>query len=417
MKKKLFYFFLFFGTLSWRSICQDYSQERASNLFSKVDSLIEYGIRNKAFPGAQVLVFKKDSIRLNKAYGFHTYDSITPVSKQDLYDLASVTKIIASTLAFMKLYELYDLNLDEKAYKFVPLLKNSNKRNSSFKQILSHSAGWIPYISHQNLVLNKKGKFKAKTISHKKNSRFPNALSENLFIHRTYKKKIFKRIKKSSLGPVGKMVYSGLIFFLIPQIVKDLSGLSFFEFLNFHFYHPMELKQLTFNPVINFSKKVIIPTERDTLFRKQLVHGWVHDEAAALMGGISGNAGLFANATSLAPILKMLLQDGKYNGRQYLKPETIKIFSQRSYPESLNPRGLGFDKPTLDLNDKNRYPSKMVSPETYGHTGYTGTMVWIDPTNECFVVFLSNRVYPFRSQRKLYSLNIIPQLLNYVIKY
>ena len=134
------------------------------------------------------------------------------------------------------------------------------------------------------------------------------------------------------------------------------------------------------------------------------------------MGGISGNAGLFANAASIAPLLEMLLQKGSYQGKKYISPETITLFTQRAYPNSTNPRGLGFDKPSLDRNDENRYPSTLVSPETFGHTGYTGTMVWVDPTNDCYVILLSNRVYPSRTQRALYDLNIRPQLLDHVIQ-
>jgi CubicO group peptidase (beta-lactamase class C family) len=179
----------------------------------------------------------------------------------------------------------------------------------------------------------------------------------------------------------------------------------------------MKLDRITFLPKSKFSKTEIVPTEQDSIFRKQLVHGWVHDEAASLMGGISGNAGLFSNANSIAPLLQMLLQNGRYQKKQFLNPETINLFSRRTYPKSDNPRGLGFDKPSLIFETKNRYPSSLVSPKTFGHTGYTGTMVWIDPENECFVILLTNRVYPSRQQRGLYELNIRPKLLDYAIQY
>lgn len=414
MKTSLITALLLFGCIIlWG---QQLTPKEYPDLTTKVDLLINAGIKNNAFPGAQVLIYKKDSIRLYKSYGYHTYDSITPVAKEHLYDLASVTKVLGSTLALMKLYESYGLDLEQEVASFLPRLKRSNKKKHTLKEIMSHSAGWIPYLTHQNLVYRKNGRFKKNTLSKRESSRFPDPVSDGLFVHKRYSKKIMRRIKKTPVGPKGKMRYSGLIYFLIPQLVQDRTGQTFDAFLNTQFYQPMGLKRLGFLPRKKFNKEEIVPTERDTLFRKQLVHGWVHDEAASLMGGVSGNAGLFANAASIAPLLQMLLNKGTYKGVQYLKPETIELFSRRTYPEGDNPRGLGFDKPSLDLTDPERYPSSLVSPETFGHTGYTGTMVWIDPVNECFVILLTNRVYPYRSQRGLYQQNIRPQLLNYAIQ-
>jgi len=410
-------FLILFGLIG-SSCLSIYSQSldaKTTDLTSKVAELMDYGIQNKAFPGAQVLIFKKDTLRLLEAYGYHTYDSLTPVSKNHLYDLASVTKVLGSTLALMKLYELYNLDIEAPVSQWIPMLKRSDKKTHNLKQILSHSAGWQPYIAHQNLVYNKRGDFKRNTLSHNKSERFPYPVSDSLFVHKRYQKKIFRRIKKTKLTPLGEMVYSGMFYFFMPQLVQQLSNLSFPEFLNTHFFEPMELQGITFLPTEKFPKTDIVPTERDSLFRKQLVHGWVHDEAASLMGGVSGNAGLFANASSIAPLLQMLLQKGSYKGNQYLKPETIALFSERTYPESDNRRGLGFDKPTLEPGE-DRYPSPRVSPETFGHTGYTGTMIWIDPTNDCFVILLTNRVYPSRTQRGLYQLNIRPLLLDYAVQ-
>ncbi len=417
MRIIIFIVFILFKILPNNLNAQYSNDTLKPELISKVDSLINFGIQKKAFPGAQVIIFKKDSIRINKSYGYHTYDSLIPVSKNNLYDLASVTKVLASTLALMKLYELYDFNIKDPASKWIESLKKSNKRNHSFEQILSHSAGWLPYIAHQNLIFNKKGRFKRNTLSKNKNNRFPASVSDSLYVHKRYERKIFRRIKKTALGPMGEMVYSGMFYFFLPQLVEKMSGLSFAKFLDVHFYDAMKLERITFLPKSKFSKTEIVPTELDSIFRKQLIHGWVHDEAASLMGGISGNAGLFANASSIAPLLQMLLHNGRYQKKQFLKPETINLFSGRTYPKSDNPRGLGFDKPSLITEGKNRYPSRLVSPKTFGHTGYTGTMVWIDPENECFIILLTNRVYPSRQQRALYELNIRPKLLDYAIQF
>lgn len=382
----------------------------------KIDSIVQVGIQNKAFPGAQVLIYKNDSIRLNKSYGFHTYDSIVPVENHHLYDLASVTKIMASTLAFMKLYETYTIDLDQKVAAFIPLIKNSNKKNTTFREILSHQAGWLPYIEHQNTVRRKNGKLKNRTLSPVQNNKFPDQLSDSLFIHRKYQKKIMRRIKRTPVEKIGEYRYSGLWFFLLPEMVQRLSGMSFDQFLDNHYYKPMGIERLTFNPSFNFPKDEIVPTEKDALFRKSLVQGWVHDEAAALMGGVSGNAGLFANATSLAKLLEMLLNEGQFEGKQYLKPETVKLFTSRAYSESDNRRGLGFDKPTVDTLPSERYPSEKSTPESFGHSGFTGNLVWVDPIHKCFMVFLSNRVYPTREQKALYELGIRGKILDVALQ-
>ena len=367
----------------------------------KINSIVQKGIQQKAYPGAQVLIFKNDSIRLNKSYGFHTYDSITRVENHHLYDLASVTKILGSTLAFMKLYELYEIDLDGKVVDYIPLIKNTNKKNSTFREVLSHQAGWLPYIEHHKKLRRKNRKFRTRTLSNKQSKRYPNPISDSLYIHWKYKKRIMRKIKKSPVEKIGEYRYSGLLFFLLPAMVQEMSGQPFDVFLDHHFYKPMGIERLTFNPSFHFEKEEIVPTEKDSLFRKTLVHGWVHDEAAALMGGVSGNAGLFANASSLAKLLEMFLNVGQFGGKQYLKPETINLFSSRAYPKTENRRGLGFDKPTLDTIAKNRHPSIKSSYSSYGHEGYTGNTVWVDPINRCFMVFLSNRVYPTRENRNI----------------
>ena len=408
----IYSFFLFTYILCFS---QEYEKNIELSFDQKIDSIINDGIRKMAFPGAQILIYKRDSILISKSYGHHTYDSLIPVKSNDLYDLASVTKILASTLALMKLYELYNIDLEAPFSNLFPLLKRSNKKNHSLKQILSHSAGWIPYLTHQNLVYKKNGGFRKKTLSHLKSSHFPDQVIDCLFVHKDYQNKIFKRIKKTNITKQGEMVYSGLIYFFIPTLVKKISGLSFRRFLSYHFFEPMGLNRITFLPTQKFSKIEIVPTEKDSIFRKQLVHGWVHDEAASLMGGISGNAGLFANTKSIFPLAKMLMQDGLYDEKRYLNSETISLFTKRTYPNGTNPRGLGFNKPSVEY-DKERYPSAMVSPESFGHSGYTGTMVWVDPTNKFFLILLTNRVYPYRTQRGIYDLNIRSSILDYAVQ-
>ena len=414
MKKVLFLFSMLWviGLQSQDSL----SVPLNDTLEHKIDSIVQMGIQKRAFPGAQVLIYKHDSIRFNKSYGFHTYDSLVRVENHHLYDLASVTKILASTLAFMKLYERYKIDLDQKVAGFIPMIKNTNKKNSTFREILGHQAGWLPYIEHQNTVRRKNGKLKSRTLSSKQSKRYPNPLSDSLFIHRKYEKKIMRRIKKTPVENIGDYRYSGLWFFLLPDMVQRMSGKSFDQFLDTHYYAPMGIERLTFNPSFKYSKEEIVPTEIDSLFRKTLVHGWVHDEAAGLMGGVSGNAGLFASASSLAKLLEMFLNGGKFGGKEYLKPETLDLFSSRAYTEKDNRRGLGFDKPSLDTIPSERYPSEKCTPESYGHSGFTGNLVWVDPIHQCFIIFLSNRVYPTREQKNLYRLKIRGSILDVAIE-
>ena len=409
MKKAIFLFSMvfYFGLQGQKSL----SNSQNVVLEYKIDSIVQKGIQLKAYPGAQVLIFKNDSILLNKSYGFHTYDSIIRVENHHLYDLASVTKILGGTLALMKLYELYDIDLDGKVADYIPLIKNTNKKNTTFREVLSHQAGWLPYIEHHKKLRRKNRKFRTRTLSNKQSKRYPNPISDSLYIHWKYKKRIMRKIKKTPVEKIGEYRYSGLLFFLLPGMVQEISGQPFDTFLEDHFYKPMGIERLTFNPSFHFQKEEIVPTEKDSLFRETLVHGWVHDEAAGLMGGISGNAGLFANSSSIAKLLEMFLNNGQFDGKQYLKPKTIELFSSRAYPKSKNRRGLGFDKPTLDTIAKNRHPSIKSSYSSYGHEGYTGNTVWVDPIHRCFMVFLSNRVYPTRENKNIINLLKIRSLV------
>jgi len=411
--KKIICFILLFA----QSILAQNVQFNAKELLSKVDSLMADGMAQKAFPGAQVLLYKNGKVLLNKTYGHHTYNQEVAVKSTHLYDLASVTKVLAGTLAFMKLYELYPFALDEKVSTFFPSLRSGNKKDTRFRAVLSHSAGWLPYITHQEKIYHKGGAFRWHTLSEKQSKRYPTPLNDRLYIHKNYTKKIMRRIKRTPVENVGQYRYSGLWFFLLPQLVKQISGLSLDAFLNTYFYGPMGLERIGFLPMKRFPKEDLVPTERDSLFRKELVQGWVHDEAAGLMGGISGNAGLFANAESIAPLLTMLLHNGQYQGKNYLRAETIAKFTSVAYPETANRRGLGFDKPELVApGTSSRYPSIFCSPASFGHSGFTGTFIWVDPEHNSFLIFLSNRVYPSRTQKKLYTLGIRGKLLDYVIQ-
>ena len=399
MKYKLV-FILFFVQI------QLFSQ---NTLLRKVDSLIETSIQNKNFPGAQIFVKFKDSVIINKSFGYHTYDSLVEVNNSHIYDLASLTKVLASTFSIMKLYDQKKLDLNDKLSIYFKDLKNSNKKNTTIFQSMSHTSGWIPYISHQNLIRKKNGKFKRSEIRNSKSRRFSTQINDSLFLRNSYSKKIFKRIKDSKIKSLNKYEYSGLFFFYVPKLVEKISGSSFEKY----FYNNIINKKnitLLFNPTNSFDKRFIVPTEYDSNFRNTLVHGYVHDEAASFMGGISGNAGLFGNAESIGILLKDL--DSK-NG--VFKQSTIEKFTSYAFKNSSVRRGLGFDKPYQN-KEQGTYPNLNLSKKSYGHTGFTGTMFWVDPSKELTIVFLTNRVYPSRLNESFYDDNIRSKLIDILVK-
>lgn len=379
----------------------------------KVDSIISNGIKNHAFPGAQVLVAKKGAVIYHKAFGFYTYDSIQPVALNAIYDLASVTKITAPLLALMKLYDEGKINLDLpfSAY-WKPWGKIKNKKNLTLREILAHQAGLKPYIVFLNKV-QKKGRLKRKYIHSEPSPRFETRAYENIYVKNRFISKMYREINRSQVNESKNYLYSGLAFLIFPQLISQLSGMSYEYFLQKHFYLPIGAASLGFNPKTKGYPNDIVPTEVDTLFRKNLVKGWVHDENAALIGGISGNAGLFGTARDLYLIMQMYQNYGAYDGHRYLSEASLKEFTKVQYPYNDNRRGLGFDKPLL--NNKNlpisdAYPAVDASAESFGHSGFTGTFIWADPINQLVFIFLSNRVYPSRNNRNLYELNIRPQL-------
>ena len=375
----------------------------------KIDSLINSSITLKNFPGAQLFVKFKDSIIINKSYGFHTYDSIIKVKQKHVYDLASLTKVLASTFSIMKLYDEDKLQLEDKVSDYFPELKRSNKKNTTIFQSLSHTSGWIPYISHQNFIKKRNGNLKKSIVRTKIDKRFSIKMNNNLFLKNTYSKKLFKRIKKSKLNRIDTYDYSGLFFFYVPNLIYKMTGYSFENYFKNTFINKKEIT-LTFNPTKIFSKDKIVPSEYDSIFRKGLIHGFVHDEAASFMGGVSGNAGLFGNAEGVGSLLSFL----ESNSNMF-KQSTIQKFTSYAFENSQIRRGLGFDKPYSN-NDYGEYPNKNLSKTSFGHTGFTGTMFWVDPEKKLTIVLLTNRVYPSRKNESFYTNDVRSKLIDLLIK-
>ena len=375
----------------------------------KIDSLINSSITLKNFPGAQLFVKYKDSIIINKSYGFHTYDSIIKVDNKHLYDLASLTKVLASTFSLMKLYDENKLELNDKISDYFPELKRSNKKHTTIFESLSHTSGWAPYISHQNFIKKRNGDLKRSIVRNKMHKRFSVQMNNNLFLKNSYSKKLFKRIRKSKLNKVNAYDYSGLFFFYVPKLIHKITGLNFENYFYNTFINKKEIT-LLFNPTNVFSKKIIVPSEYDSIFRKELVHGFVHDEAASFMGGISGNAGLFGNAQSVGSLLNFLGPNSTM-----FKQATVHKFTSYAFKNSKIRRGLGFDKPYSN-DEYGEYPNKNLSKDSFGHTGFTGTMFWVDPEKKFTIVFLTNRVYPSRKNQSFYENNVRSKLIDLLLK-
>jgi CubicO group peptidase (beta-lactamase class C family) len=384
-----------------------------SQIERSIDSLINSSIKLNAFPGAQLFI-KKGDYEYKKSYGFHTYDSLTKVEDDHLFDLASITKSLAGTLAIMKMKDDYNFDIDKNLKYYLNDFNKTKQGETSIKDLLSHTSGWRPYISHQQYLVKGNGKLKKRFVKKSLSKKFSNQLSRSLYIKNNYYKVIKKRIKKTELNNIGIYRYSGLFFCLIPEIIKNITGENLDKYLNDKFYLPMDLS-VTFNPLNKYNIEKIVPTEIDNNFRKELIQGTVHDETAAIMGGISANAGLFSNAEDLSVILKMLLNKGKYNNIQMINSETVELFTKNHIKnDSLNNRGLGFDKVRI-VSENKVYPNKKLSNKSFGHTGFTGTMFWIDPEKDLILILLTNRVYPNRNEGNFYEVEVRNKLFEIIL--
>ena len=379
-------------------------------LKSLLSEIVQEGLDSMAFPGAQLLVQYAGRNIVDTVYGYHTYQQQMPVLYDDLYDLASLTKVTAALPALMIMIDNRLLHLDDNLCRHFPFLCGSNKGDITFRQALAHYGQLLPYIVYWQNTLRHNGKYRARTFRKLPNDRFSIKVTDSLYLHEKYKRRIDKAIKKSELMDRKEYVYSGLLFLLVPDLIQERTGMPLDEFLYKNVFDPIGAERLRYNPMQHFAIDEIVPTELDTLFRHQLVHGTVHDEAAAMLDGVSGNAGLFGNARDLAKLYQLYLNEGSYEGHQYIDSMTVRAFTQCAYCEEGNRRGLGFDKPLITFDKDVSYVARSATKSSYGHSGFTGTFFWVDPEHELIFVFLSNRVYPYRSNRKLYSMGIRPRL-------
>jgi beta-N-acetylhexosaminidase len=373
-----------------------------------IDSMIKDAIAKKVFPGCQVWAAKDGKVFFMESYGYHTYSNEIPVTDNSVYDLASLTKVAASTLAVMRMTGEMRLDIDKQLQVYLPYLWNTGKGEIIIREMMAHQSRLTPWIPFYKYTLKDKKPDTAyyrATISED----FTVRVAENLYIKKNYKYVMYDSILSSPLLKTSSYKYSDLGFYFIPEIMENLVNDSFDDYLEKTFYRPMGLSTTGFLPRKRFPLDRIPPTEYDTIFRKQLVHGDVHDQGAAMLGGISGHAGLFSNANDVGVIAQMLIQEGTYGGVTYLKPETIKEFTEWQFPMNDNRRGIGFDKPLPEYVTEGPC-CKSASPSSFGHTGFTGTYVWADPENDLVYVFLSNRVYPDAANNRLASSNLRPKI-------
>jgi len=389
------------------------SSDKLENI---IDSIALAGLEAGAYPGCEVILARKGIVFFHKCYGTHTYQSRIDTREDDLFDLASVTKVAAATTGLMVLDGMDMFSPDRKLSYYVPEMRSSDKKDLVFREILAHQAGLYPWIPYWKNTVRNNGKFKWWTFKRVQSERYPGAVASGLYIHRNYYNKIKKAIKRSPMGD-KEYVYSGLVFYLVPEIIENQSGLAFEDFLYRNVYHKLGAYDIVFNPIRFYPDMSIVPTEIDSLFRKQLIHGYVHDEGAAMMAGFSGNAGLFATANDLIKLMEMYRRGGSYGDEQIIEKDIIDEYTSYQYLDNDNRRGLGFDKPLVDEYDgtEEDYPCPGASPSSFGHSGFTGTFAWVDPEYELSYVFLSNRVYPTRDNSLLYDLNIRTQILQSAI--
>lgn len=386
-------------------------------LQQKIDFIANYAIQQKATPGCVVLIAKDGNIVLNRAYGYTTYDSTQVVTTETVYDIASITKTSATTLAIMKLYEEGKVKLEDPIRKYIKWLRSTDKANITIRQLLLHQGGlkaWIPFYKE---TIDTTGKPLPSIYTIYKDAQHPTQVANNLFLRKDWLDTLHQRIAQSPLSDTNKYVYSDLDFILLGEIVESVTNKRLGVYVSENFYKPLGLTKTIFNPSssLPFLQKGIelAPTENDTIFRQQLLYGYVHDPAAAMFGGMAGHAGLFSTTKDLFILYQMLLNEGKINGKTFFNPATVSLFTQ--YNSVISRRGFGFDKPEKNnIYIKDPYPSIYASPQTFGHTGFTGTCVWVDPAQQLIYIFLSNRLCPNGDDTKLSALKIRKSIMDAV---
>ncbi|NCD70999.1 glycoside hydrolase family 3 N-terminal domain-containing protein [Mucilaginibacter agri] len=387
-----------------------------SNALAKIDTIADNAIQKGATPGCVVLVAKNGKVGFYKAYGHMSYDGKEAVTTQSVYDLASVTKISATNVSVMKLYEEGKLDINKTVGDYLPWLKGSDKAHLKLFDVLLHQAGLVSFIPFYKETIDAQGKPKPGFYHTEPDQLYSIRVAANMYMRNDWIDTMKSRIRTSKLGAPNKYVYSDNDFILLGKIVEQVTGMPLNDYVRKTFYLPLGMISTTFKPLEHEPINTIAPTENEKFFRLQQMRGDVHDPGAAMFGGVAGHAGLYSNAYDLAQLYQLLLNGGELNGVRLLKKETIDYFT--AYHSDISRRGLGFDKPEKNnATLKSPYPSLSVSPQTFGHTGFTGIGVWADPKYNLLYIFMSNRVNPDGGDNnKLSSLNVRSDIQEVIYK-
>jgi beta-N-acetylhexosaminidase len=370
---------------------------------TQLDEFVNNAVTKGAFPGCRVLAAKDGRIFYDKSFGYLNTDQKTPVAANTIYDLASVTKVVSTTLVVMRLYEQGKLNLEMTLGDYLPMTRNTDKAALRIKDLLLHQAGlksWIPFYKS---FLDSQGYQSPVAFSSNPTNDYNIEVAGGLYLRKDFRDTIWNMILASPLENKGKMVYSDLDFYFLAAVAEKITGKTIDLLASELFYTPMGLKTIGYNPLQFLKRENIAPTENDVTFRYQLLQGYVHDPGAALFGGVAGHAGVFGTAQDVAAIFQMLLNGGTYRGVRYFKRETVRLFT--AYNSGISRRGLGFDKPNADKNDGGPAGNR-CSGFTFGHQGFTGTCVWADPATDIVFVFLSNRICPSQDNSLINKMSI-----------
>jgi beta-N-acetylhexosaminidase len=363
-----------------------------SKILSRIDDLAKKAIVGKMTPGVQILVARKGKVIYQKSFGTHAYEGGMKVNNSDIYDVASLTKMVSTLPNVMQMYDKGKVTFDTKLEDMLPVFANSDKKNIHFKDLLSHYArlqAWIPFYKNTLDSVNKPSE---KYYRQAVDAQFSKQVAENLFIRNDYHDTIMKAIANSKLLPKKEYKYSDFTFIILKDYLEKSTGKTLDSLSYNNFYKSLGMNNTMYNPLMKYDVSSIPPTEVDTYFRYQTIQGYVHDMEAAMEGGVGGHAGIFSNAMDIAKMMQMYLQKGNYGNHQYFSAATFDAFNTCYFCKEGNRRGLGFDKPQLPGTPG---PTcGCVSPQSFGHTGFTGTIAWADPESEIIYVFLSNRTYP-----------------------
>lgn len=407
-----------------------------STRMAAIDSIVQDALEREVFPGCQVLVAKEGAVVWNKSYGYVDSAKSRPVSNQDIYDLASITKAIACTPMIMALTEQGKLHLDEPVSTYLPLLAEGDKADLSFRQMLYHESRLSPFVPFYQMLIDTASynspffltykpdsvhcvrfdqnawapaqyAYYPHLVSQEPKDSFSLQVAEDFYVHASFRDSVLRRINDSDLLSRKRYVYSDLGYILMGFAAENIVEKKMEDYVNEEFYAPLGAYTTTYHPLKRFDVSRIVPTALDTCLRKQLLCGYTHDEAAAFLGGAAGNAGVFSTANDLAKLLQMYLEQGTYGGHRYVEASTLRFFT--STRSKLSRRMLGFD--AYDPKPNKRQPvCEKASVWTYGHIGFTGTCFWIDPVHEIVYIFLSNRVHPDRTNNALAKLDIRPKI-------